>query len=124
MNYTENYINSHWYLTFYFDKLPLGKIIFDKYPSHLYLVYVYIEKQFRGKNYLKYMLDILDNLYYTDLVLEAKEDNVRYNKLINHYIKHGFEIIGKSRYEYQGDNLFRKLTMKKKFIQQFNITGN
>lgn len=115
MDYSETFINNHWYMTFYQNKENVGKIVFDKFPSHLFLVFISIEKKFRGQGYLKKFLDILSNLYYVDMVIEAKEHSEKYNRLINHYIKHGFIITSTPRYEYQGDFLFRKILMRKYF---------
>jgi len=113
MEKIETNINGNYYMSYYLDKKYIGKIVFNKYEKYLFLIWIKIEDEFRKKNYLKLMLDMLVNSYYLDIILETREDNTKYNKLVNHYIKHNFVIYGTPRYEYDGDILYRKIQMKR-----------
>jgi len=116
MNFNETFLNDHFYLTFYDNNQIIGKFIFKKYSNFIFITFIYIEPQFRKLNYLNKMFNIFSNIYNFDIILEAEEDDTKYNKLINHYIKHGFNIISNPKYQYNGDILYRKILMKKNFI--------
>ncbi len=113
MNITETIIDNKNYMTFLIGNSYLGKIVYDIKPSHIFIHYINIAHNFRGNGYLELMLNNLNYKFKKDLILEAKETNEKYNRLVKHYKKHGFKINGKERLEYEGDLLFRKVPMIK-----------
>ena len=116
MKITESIIGNKNYISFYIDDQYLGKIVYAIRSSNIFIHYIYINPIYRSKGYLKIMINNLEIRHNKDLTLEAKEINEKYNRLINHYIKLGFQINGKERFVYEGEILFRKVPMAKSII--------
>ena len=79
----------------------------------IYIKFLEIQQEERGKSYLQHILDEYKDY---NIILEAKEIMEKYNKLVNHYIKHGFTIKGKEHIYYDNDICYRKIKMIKNII--------
>lgn len=77
----------------------------------IFIKFLFINEEHRGKGYLKQFLEFYKSY---NIKLEAKELMDKYNKLINHYINHGFKITNnKEHIHYDGDICYRKISMVK-----------
>ncbi len=110
---SETMLDNKNYMSFLIGNQYLGKIVFNIKPSHIFIHYIYIGHNFRGQGYLNLMINNLQCKYNKDLILEAKESNDKYNHLVKHYKSLGFVINGPEHFEYEGEILFRKVSMIK-----------
>lgn len=96
---------------FYNNNIYLGKVGYIIINHNtIFIKFIEIKKEYRGKCYLKNILDEYKNY---NIILEAKELMEKYNKLVNHYKKYGFKINGKEHIYYDNDYCYRKIKMIK-----------
>jgi GNAT superfamily N-acetyltransferase len=99
------------------NDVNVGKCIIHKKAGKIWLKYIEIYKKYRGNNYSTKLWQFVENWLkdqqIKEIYLYTSEFADKQGKLVKLYNSWGFCILGKDIYEYNGEDLIRKVLMVK-----------
>lgn len=112
-------------ISLYQNDTPTGNVTFNVKYNKAFIEVVYLTDKYRNKNIFRNYWNAIEthiivaytliypNTNILTIELEAKELNVKHNRLVNKYKLFGFDTFGKERIKYVDEVCYRIVPMKK-----------